>query len=273
MGPLKMASGESRPQIVVLPTQSTNPQSAMNPVGDTRPQYVVIQNGTQPTMVPMDPELKKMEKARIEKLFPIPTRLYLSTLHLVLTGVAGLSQIILFFSSRGGIALTGMGIWSGLFFGIAGGVGIMTVQTPSRRTIAAFLTMNIFACIFAVALITTSWVGLEECTRQYNYSFWKTLWFSILILTGLVEGVLSVVSFAYCCRVLPCCCAKPSYETRMTSGDVAIPMTVMTAPSSNGQPNTPLSEMPPQYSNVVGASGYVNLPAPSAPMTQEKTPF
>ena len=59
----------------------------------------------------------------------------------------------------------------------------------------------------------------------------------------------------------------------MTSGDVAIPMTVMTAPSSNGQPNTPLSEMPPQYSNVVGASGYVNLPAPSAPITQEKAPY
>ena len=175
-----MASGESRPQIVVLPAQSTHPQPAMNPVGDTRPQYVVIQNGTQPTMVPMDPELKKMEKARIEKLFPIPTRLYLSTLHLVLTGVAGLSQIILFFSSRGGIALTGMGIWSGLFFGIAGGVGIMTVQTPSRRTIAAFLTMNIFACIFAVALITTSWVGLEQ-SRRHHYSFGKVSFFVAII--------------------------------------------------------------------------------------------
>merc|ERR1712156_640751 len=191
--PLKMASGESRPQIVVLPAQSTHPQPAMNPVGDTRPQYVVIQNGTQPMMVPMDPELKKMEKARIEKLFPIPTRLYLSTLHLVLTGVAGLSQIILFFSSRGGIALTGMGIWSGLFFGIAGGVGLMTVQTPSRRTIAAFLTMNIFACIFAVALITTSWIGLEQ-SRRPHYSFGKFC-FCILIFTGLLEGILSVVSF------------------------------------------------------------------------------
>merc|ERR1719221_1059314 len=219
----------------------------------------------------MDPELKKMEKARIEKLFPEKTRLYLSSWQLILAGLAGLTQLVLFFYADWGIALTGMGIWSGLFFGIAGGVGLMTVQTPSRRTIAAFLTMNIFACIFAVALITTSWVGLEQ-SRRHHYSFGKFC-FCILIFTGLLEGILSVVSFAYCCRGLPCCCAKPSYETRMTSGDVAIPMTVMTAPSSNGQPNTPLSEMPPQYSNVVGASGYVNLPAPSSPMTQEKTPF
>merc|ERR1719221_724825 len=217
----------------------------------------------------MDPELKKMEKARVEKLFPKKTRRCLSSWQLLLAGLAGLAQTVLVFFRGWGIALTGMGIWSGVFFGIAGGLGLMK---PSRRTIAAFLTMNIFACIFAVALITTSWVGLEECRRSH-YSFGKMFWFSILILTGLAEVAFSVVLFAYCCRVLPCCCAKPSYETRMTSGDVAIPMTVMTAPSSHGQPNTPSSEMPPQYSNVVGASGYVNLPAPSAPMTQEKTPF
>merc|ERR1711953_673817 len=155
----------------------------------------------------MDPELKKMEKARIEKLFPEKTRLYLSSWQLILAGLAGLTQLVLFFYADWGIALTGMGIWSGLFFGIAGGVGLMTVQTPSRRTIAAFLTMNIFACIFAVALITTSWVGLEQCRRSH-YSFGKMFWFSILILTGLAEVAFSVVSFAFSCRVLPCCCAK-----------------------------------------------------------------
>ena len=174
-----MASGESRPQIVVLPAQSTHPQPAMNPVGDTRPQYVVIQNGTQPTMVPMDPELKKMEKARIEKLFPEKTRLYLSSWQLILAGLAGLTQLVLFFCADWGIALSGMGIWSGLFFGIAGGVGLMTVHTPSRRTIAAFLTMNIFACIFAVALITTSWVGVEQ-SRRHHYSFGKVSFLSPL---------------------------------------------------------------------------------------------
>ena len=168
-----MASGETRPQIIVLPAQSTNPQPAMNPVGDTRPQYVVIQNGTQPTMVPMDPELKKMEKARVEKLFPKKTRRCLSSWQLLLAGLAGLAQTVLFFFRGWGIALTGMGIWSGVFFGIAGGLGLMK---PSRRTIAAFLTMNIFACIFAVALITTSWVGLEECRRSH-YSFGKVSFF------------------------------------------------------------------------------------------------
>ena len=175
-----MASGESRPQIVVLPAQSTHPQPAMNPVGDTRPQYVVIQNGTQPTMVPMDPELKKMEKARVEKLFPKKTRGELSFFQLLFAGLAGLTQLVLFFCADWGIALSGMGIWSGLFFGIAGGVGLMTVQTPSRRTIAAFLTMNIFACIFAVALITTSWVGLEQ-SRRHHYSFGKVSFFIAII--------------------------------------------------------------------------------------------
>ena len=135
----------------------------------------------QPTMTaPKNPELKAMEKARIEKLFPEKTRLYLSSWQLILAGLAGLTQLVLFFYADWGIALTGMGIWSGLFFGIAGGVGLMTVQTPSRRTIAAFLTMNIFACIFAVALITTSWVGLEQ-THRHHYSFGKVSFFIAII--------------------------------------------------------------------------------------------
>ena len=161
-----MAIGDSRPQIVVLPPQGINSQSAMDP-NTSRPQYVVIQNGTQPTMVPMDPEMKKMEKARIEKLFPKKTRSILSILQLVFAGLAGLMQIILFCYDDWGIAATGMGIWSGLFFGIAGGVGLIAAHRPSRRSLKAFMVMSIFGTIFAVTLTVISWVGIEQL-RGYN---------------------------------------------------------------------------------------------------------
>ena len=59
-----MAIGDSRPQIVVLPPQGINSQPAMDP-SDSRPQYVVIQNGTQPTMVPMDPEINSRSRYKI----------------------------------------------------------------------------------------------------------------------------------------------------------------------------------------------------------------
>ena len=175
-----MAIGDSRPQIVVLPPQGINSQPAMDP-SDSRPQYVVIQNGTQPTMVPMDPEMKKMEKARIEKLFPKKTRLILSILQLVFAGLAGLMQIILFCYDRWGIALTGMGIWSGFFFGIAGGVGLIAAHRPSRRSLKAFMVMSIIGTIFAVILIVISWVGIHQSSHRGFYrnpgqvSFFKAI--------------------------------------------------------------------------------------------------
>ena len=177
-----MAIGDSRPQIVVLPPQGIQP--AMDP-NASRPQYVVIQNGTQPTMVPMNPEMKKMEKARIEKLFPKKTRSILSILQLVFAGLAGLMQIILFCYDDWGIALTGMGIWSGFFFGIAGGVGLIAAHRPSRRSLKAFMVMSIIGTIFAVILIVISWVGVEQNRHYYNRNTGQVS-FSVLVITIII---------------------------------------------------------------------------------------
>ena len=80
-------------------------------------QCIVIQNGTQPKMVvPKNPELKAMEKARIEKLFPKKLRRILSFMQLYLGGIAALLKIILvgMESTHFGYADWGAGIWCGL---------------------------------------------------------------------------------------------------------------------------------------------------------------
>ena len=143
----------------------------MTSEGQSRPQrYVVIQNDNQPTqpkmMVPKSPELKAMEKARIEKLFPKKMRRILSFMQLYLGGVAGLLQIILVgMESSGsrnsnGIADWGAGIWCGLAICIAGGIGLITTNSPSRKSIKALLVLNIFAAIFAMVLTGFSWSGI-----------------------------------------------------------------------------------------------------------------
>ena len=76
----------------------------------------------------------------------------------------------------------------------------------------------------------------------------------VLALIGLAEGIVSIMTVSYACRVLsePCETRMP----RITSEHVAIPMTS----SSNGQ-----SPMTSLYPNLFEAS------APS-PMTQEEAP-
>ena len=121
----------------------------------------------QPTMTaPKNPELKAMEKARIEKLFPKKMRRILSFMQLYLGGVAGLLQIILVgMESTGsrnsnGIADWGAGIWCGLAICIAGGIGLITTNSPSRKSIKALLVLNIFAAFFAMVLTGFSWSGI-----------------------------------------------------------------------------------------------------------------
>ena len=128
----------------------------------------VIQNGTQPKMVVLkNPELKAMEKARVEKLFPKKMRRILSFMQLYLGGIAALLQIILvgMESTHFGYADWGAGIWCGLVIGIAGGIGLIAHNSPSRKSIEALLVLSIFAGGFAMILVGFSWIGILDSRR------------------------------------------------------------------------------------------------------------
>ena len=122
----------------------------------------------QPTMTaPKNPELKAMEKARIEKLFPKEMRRSLSDMQLYFGGIAALLQIIMVVVAPfDTIADLGAGLWCGLVIWIAGEIGVITTNSPSRRSIKALLVLSIFAAIFAQILIFFSWYGVFESRRQ-----------------------------------------------------------------------------------------------------------
>ena len=111
--------------------------------------------------------LKKKEKERLEKLFPEGMRLKLSTWHIIMTGIAVVLQVILYsIEDDEGIALLGMGIWSGLCFGVAGVVGCLGWSHESRRTVKGFMVMSFLAGIFAVALIGVCMSGIRQSYRN-----------------------------------------------------------------------------------------------------------
>ena len=166
---------------IPMTATSSNVQVPMPPLNDTSKDFEyalqlqeeeAFLNGNQSTMtVSTNPELKAMEKARIEKLFPKEMRGGLSDMQLYLGGIAGLLQIILVVTTPfvGTTADLGAGIWCGLVIGIAGGIGLITTNSPSRRSIKALLVMSIFAAIFAQILIFFSWYGVNEFRHQSYY--------------------------------------------------------------------------------------------------------
>ena len=145
----------------------------MNSESNSRPQSnLVIQNVPMMTVpMTMNPELKALEKARIEKLFPKKMRRILSFMQLYFGGIAGLLQIILvgMASKSGGEADYGTGIWCGLIIGIAGGIGLIATNRPSLRSVKALLVLSIFATIFAMILMFISWSGIQTSRRGSNY--------------------------------------------------------------------------------------------------------
>ena len=164
---------------VAIPKNATpsNVQVPMPPLNDTSKDFEyalqlqeeeAFLNGNQPTMtVSTNPELKAMEKACIEKLFPKEMRRSLSDMQLYFGGIAALLQIIMVvvvpFDT---IADLGAGLWCGLVIWIAGEIGVITTNSPSRRSIKALLVLSIFAAIFAQILIFFSWYGVFESRRQ-----------------------------------------------------------------------------------------------------------
>ena len=122
-------------------------------------------NGNQPTlMVLKNPELKAMEKAHIE-MRKISD---LGVMQLFLGGIAALLQIILVGMESTPIADWGTGIWCGLVIGIAGGIGLIAHNSPSRKSIEALLVLSIFAGVFAMIMLGFSWIGILHSRRQSN---------------------------------------------------------------------------------------------------------
>ena len=124
-------------------------------------------NGNQPTlMVLKNPELKAMEKAHIE-MRKISD---LGVMQLFLGGIAALLQIILVGMESTPIADGGTGICCGFVIGIAGGIGLIAHNIPSRRSIISLLVvLSLFAGVFAIILVGYSWSGILQYHHQSYY--------------------------------------------------------------------------------------------------------
>ena len=99
------------------------------------------------------------KKERILKLFPTRVVKILSIIQLVCAVLAPVLQMIVISNAHGFSAYIGTGFWTGIFFGISGGIGILVFQRPSHCNITAFMVMNIISSFFCIPLLTFAAIG------------------------------------------------------------------------------------------------------------------
>merc|ERR1712008_235609 len=174
------------------------------------------------------------EKQHILKLFPKKTILTFSIIQLTCAGVAAVLQLFLigmqdsyYYSTTSEI---GTGLWTGFFFAISCGVGLVAVQRPSSCTLIAYMALSIVSALFALPLIVFAGIGFGESRRTGNQNFLALIFYGIQLLIGLLQGVVAITTAAFSCRAV--CCGRKSHPGAVifTSGNTAGDQTFTTIP-------------------------------------------
>merc|ERR1712170_89841 len=172
---------------------------------------VPSQNTTQPPPIVLTIPTQNdtnSEKEHILKLFPKRTILIFSIIQLVCAGLAGILQMCVIGIDQGRYytyfpAVVGTGIWTGFFFGISGGIGLVAANRPSTASIIAFMVMIIISAIFALPLLVFAGIGFGGGRRSNDFSI---VCYGVQIIVGLLQGVVAITASAFACRAT--CCGR-----------------------------------------------------------------
>merc|ERR1711953_396513 len=208
------------------------------------------------------------KKEHIAKVFPKKVMLICGILQLSCAASVAIIQMILLGISSRHHAEVGHGLWCGLFFGIAGGVGLIAAHRPSYCMVIAFMVLSIIAALFSLPLVVLAGISVGEAKRRQRYSSRYDdpnvaimVFGSIQLLCGLAQAVISITTSAFSCRTV--CCGKrtragtvifnPEHATgRARAGEfTAIPLNAIAMPpavatASAAQPD----DNPPNYDDV-----------------------
>jgi len=213
-----------------------------------------------------------MDKDNRKNTFAMKTAKGLSVTQITLGVISILCQGILIFLYQtynelyDNIAGIGEGIYCGVFFLIAGCLGLLSSRKPSTCNISAFMTLSIIASVFGAAQIIIASFNLIG-VRFHGYygpaddvQVAKVVLFSIMILAGLVEGIIAIISSAVCCRG-SCCTGGPAsgQVVYLSQGPAAqsapqgqvVYLSRGPAAQTTPQPRYQTLSKPPSYGDVV----------------------
>lgn len=140
-----------------------------------------------------------------------PVRLIrgLAITQIVIAVLSVVSQVILIAIERYGSSSIGVGIWSGVFYGVAGAIGLYSAYRTTGCTVVSFMVTCIVASIFGLTFTVISSVGLGISSHGYSYrgdnnNSAAAGFYGFQVLLALTEMVVSIAASAVCCRA-SCC--------------------------------------------------------------------
>jgi len=179
-----------------------------------------LQNNIQPAPVILtipNQNSIQSDKQHILKVFPKNTILKLSIIQLGCGALAAISQMVLMgISSNPTVSVVGTGIWTGFFFAISGGVGLVASNRPSNCTIVAYMVLSIISAMFTLPLIVLSGIGYGEGRYYYRHMFESsyadgsiTSFYGFQLLIAFLQGVVAIISSSFSCRAV--CCGRKQH--------------------------------------------------------------
>lgn len=219
--------------------------------------------GAQPVIVimqaPTADTTKEAKKEHYRKTFPEKAILAMSIYSLVAGCLSIIIQIILICSSRYGrhFEFGGQGIWCGIFFLIAGSIGIWAAKKPSQCSIVTMMVMSIVSACMSIPHIVMDSIGVAMATG-YRYNSANVGLFGFLIFLGVTAGITLIILSAFTCRAICCGSIKtngtvmyhPSTAQTIQLGDLSH---VITTGQHAMYPVSPQQESPPPTYSSDGA--------------------
>ena len=179
---------------------------------------------TAPSVVVMIPATASVkQKVPYKKRFPEKLMFYLSSIQVLMSLLAILTQAVGLSLYNYEAFIPGTGIWCGLVFGISGVLGIRASRNPSSSTIVAFMVVTIISATFCLPLFVYAHAGILKVFSPYYYHPNQNqkddrrkaaLMLLLQIVISVIQAITAIVSSAFACKANHSCCAccRPTEE-------------------------------------------------------------
>jgi len=123
----------------------------------------------------------------------------------VMGSLAFIANIIATASMSSMSAYVGPGFWCGIMYIIAGAFGIVGGKKRTNGFLVTFMVLSIISSVITTGIITTAAISLSMGDYYYyDYEGVGVATDSILLICGITELVIAIISSAMCCSVVFC---------------------------------------------------------------------
>jgi len=156
--------------------------------------YLVIENDS-----PESKDQIKRKSVKILSILHIGSGLLSFSMETVKMGIRSLYQ-----RNEGPDFTTGEGFYCGSIYLLAGLLGLLSLTRTNYCKISAFMILSIFSALFGFVMIVSSLIGsFQTMHQEHNLGVFAH---SVLIICGLFELVVGIVSAGFSCHACCGCC-------------------------------------------------------------------